>query len=215
MFAKPDYYVQTGSTTCTNATGSSGSDCVDQNTGYAWDHGDYAAEINTNYIGIVGPGVANLGLDGPAANAGPNSAGANSGQTTVVESDSTGTWTDETDIQPTLMYLTGLRDDYIPDGRVITEIMTKRFTANFTRLKSRRCRRATSNSTRASVSSGRRPWLPTRPRSRGRVPVTLGTSESWRSCACSKFCATNWRPRSKTISTPTSSMVAVSRTRTD
>ena len=125
MFAKPDYYVQRGSSTCTNITGPSASDCVDQNTGYAWDHGDYAAEINTNYVGFVGPGVANLGVDGPAANAGPNSAGANSGQTTVPGSDTTGTWTDETDIQPTLMYLTGLHDDYIPDGRVITELLSK------------------------------------------------------------------------------------------
>ena len=125
MFAKPDYYVQTGSKTCTNITGPSGSDCVQQDTAYAWNHGDYAAEINTNYIGLVGPGVANLGLDGSAANAGPNSAGANSGQVTVPGSGTTGTWTDETDIQPTLMYLTGLSDDYIPDGRVITEVLTK------------------------------------------------------------------------------------------
>jgi len=125
MFAKPDYYVQTGSATCTNITGPSGSDCVDQNTSFAWDHGDYAAEINTNYIGLVGPGVANLGLDGSAANAGPNSAGTYSGQTTVPDSGTTGTWTDETDIQPTLMYLTGLSDDYVPDGRVITEVLAK------------------------------------------------------------------------------------------
>ncbi len=125
MFAKPDYYVQTGSSTCTNITGPSYKDCVEQDTAYAWDHGDYAAEINTNYIGLVGPGVANLGLDGSPANAGPNSAGANSGQVTVPGSGTTGTWTDETDIQPTLMYLTGLSDDYIPDGRVITEVLNK------------------------------------------------------------------------------------------
>jgi hypothetical protein len=125
MFAKPDYFVQTGSSTCTNITGPSSKDCVNQNTGFAWDHGDYAAEINTNYIGLVGPGVANLGLDGSAANAGPNSAGANSGQVTVPDSGTTGTWTDETDIQPTLMFLTGLSDDYIPDGRVITQVLTK------------------------------------------------------------------------------------------
>jgi hypothetical protein len=36
----------------------------------------------------------------------------------------TGTWVDETDIRPTLMYLTGLKDDYIQDGRVISEILT-------------------------------------------------------------------------------------------
>ena len=32
-------------------------------------------------------------------------------------------WIDETDIQPTLMYLTGLHDDYVPDGRVISEVL--------------------------------------------------------------------------------------------
>ena len=31
---------------------------------------------------------------------------------------------DETDIRPTLMYLTGLKDDYEHDGRVVTEILT-------------------------------------------------------------------------------------------
>jgi len=41
----------------------------------------------------------------------------------VLESGTTGTWADETDIQPTMMYLTGLRDDYVPDGRVISEIL--------------------------------------------------------------------------------------------
>ena len=30
---------------------------------------------------------------------------------------------DETDIRPTLMYLTGLRDDYEHDGRVITQVL--------------------------------------------------------------------------------------------
>ena len=124
MFAKPDYYVQTGSPTCTNVTGPSSSDCVDQTTSFAWDHGDYAAEINTNWVGFVGPGVAKLGLDGSAANAGPSSSGPNSGNVTVPQSGTTGTWVDETDIRPTLMYLTGLRDDYIEDGRVITQILS-------------------------------------------------------------------------------------------
>jgi len=126
LFAKPDYYVSTGSSTCADVTGPSSSDCIDQNPGFAWDHGDYAAEINTNYLGLVGPGVANLGLDGSPANAGPNSAGPTSGQTTVPGSGTTGTWIDETDIRPTLMYLTGLKDDYTEDGRVITQVLSRR-----------------------------------------------------------------------------------------
>jgi hypothetical protein len=115
MFAKPDYFLSAGAPSC--------SPCVTQNTGFAWDHGDYAAEIDTNYLGLVGPGVKRLGVDGSAPDAGPNSAGANSGQTTVPGSGTTGTWVDETDIRPTLLYLTGLHDDYQSDGRVISEVL--------------------------------------------------------------------------------------------
>ena len=39
-------------------------------------------------------------------------------------SGTTGTWVDETDIRPTIMYLTGLKDDYEHDGRVITQVLT-------------------------------------------------------------------------------------------
>jgi hypothetical protein len=116
MFAKPDYYLYDGSATCSGS-------CVSQVTSYAYDHGDYAAEINTNYLGLAGPGVRHLGLDGPAASQGPSSAGADSGQVTVSEQHFPGPWVDETDIRPTLMYLTGLRDDYEHDGRVITQIL--------------------------------------------------------------------------------------------
>jgi hypothetical protein len=116
LFAKPDYFLSTGPATC--------NPCVTQNTGFAYNHGDYAAEINTNWLGIAGPGVAHRGLDGTAAGAGPNSAGPNSGQVTVPGSGTTGTWADETDIRPTLLYLAGLRDDYLHDGRVISEILS-------------------------------------------------------------------------------------------
>ncbi len=121
LFAKPDYYLYDGGTSCSGA-------CVVQDTGYAWDHGDYAAEINNNWAGFVGPGVADLGLDGSTPEQGPNSAGSNSGQETSVENNNPGTWIDETDIQPTMMYLTGLRDVYVPDGRVISQILA---TPNF------------------------------------------------------------------------------------
>jgi hypothetical protein len=122
-FANPDYYLAPGKTTCT-PTGIGG--CVTQDTDYAWDHGDYAAEVNSNYVGFVGPGVKNLGLDGPAANAGTTSSGPNSGLTEVYQDHFPGPWTDETDIRPTIMYLTGLRDDYEHDGRVITQILANR-----------------------------------------------------------------------------------------
>jgi len=117
MFAKPDYFLSTGAATCTTP-------CVSQFASFAYNHGDYAAEIDTNYLGLAGPGVKNLGLDGSAANAGPSSAGADSGQVTVPGSGTTGTWVDETDIRPTVMYLLGLKDDYEHDGRVITQVLT-------------------------------------------------------------------------------------------
>jgi hypothetical protein len=118
MFAKPDYFLSTGSATCSPS-------CITQNTGFAWDHGDYAAEIDTNWLGIAGPGVAHLGLDGSPADAGPSSAGPNSGQVTVPGSGTTGTWMDLTDVRPTLMYLTGLKDDYEHDGRVVTQLLAR------------------------------------------------------------------------------------------
>lgn len=120
LFAKPDYYLYDGGTTCNGA-------CVQQDTGYAWDHGDYAAEINNNWVAFVAPGVQNLGIDGSDPAQGPNSAGPNSGQETVPEQSATnpGPWVDETDIQPTMLYIAGLHDDYVPDGRVITQILDK------------------------------------------------------------------------------------------
>ena len=121
LFARPDYYLSTGPATC--SPGNTPTPCVNQSPAFAYDHGDYAAEINTNWVGFVGPGVKNLGLDGSAPADGPSSAGPNSGQVTVPGSGTTGTWVDETDIRPTILYLTGLRDDYVSDGRVITEIL--------------------------------------------------------------------------------------------
>jgi len=34
-----------------------------------------------------------------------------------------GPWTDETDIRPTILYLTGLQDGYVHDGRVISQVV--------------------------------------------------------------------------------------------
>ena len=117
LFAKPDYFLSTGSATCP-AVG-----CVSQETGFAYDHGDYAAEINTNFVGFAGPDVRHLGLDGSGPAEGPNSAGPDSGQTVVINSGTKGTWTDETDIEPTELYLLGLHGDYNRDGRVISQIL--------------------------------------------------------------------------------------------
>jgi hypothetical protein len=126
-FAKPDYYLSTGSPTCSDtATGidDNTADCVTQDDQFAYDHGDYAAEINSNYVGFAGPGVQRLGVDGWQPDQGPNSAGADSGQIVAADENNPGTWTDETDIRPTELYLLGLTDDYTQDGRVISEILS-------------------------------------------------------------------------------------------
>src|SRR5215469_7059591 len=118
LFAKPDYFLSAGSATCPAAG------CVTQNTGFAWDHGDYAAEINMTYLGLVGPGVKHLGVDGWGPAQGPNSAGPNSGQTVSADLANPGTWADHTDIEPTELFLTGLKADYTQDGTVITDVLT-------------------------------------------------------------------------------------------
>jgi hypothetical protein len=117
LFAKPDYYLSAGSATCPAAG------CVTQNPGFAWDHGDYAGEINMTYLGLAGPGVRHLGLNGWNSEQGPSSAGADSGQIPSVELANPGIWTDHTDIEPTELYLAGLTGDYVQDGTVISGVL--------------------------------------------------------------------------------------------
>jgi hypothetical protein len=108
-------------TTAANAS----TNCVSISNGFAWDHGYYAPEIDNTWLGIVGPGVANKGVDGRSAADGPNSAdGANSNPQLVTPNDDPGTWGDETDLRPTLLALAGLKDDYVGDGRVLVEDLT-------------------------------------------------------------------------------------------
>jgi hypothetical protein len=119
-FANPDYFLSAGAASCPAAG------CVTQNTGFAWDHGDYSAEINTDYVGFAGPGVKNLGVDGLAPAQGPSSAGPDSGLLTVVDTQraNPGPWTDTTDIRTTELHVLGLRDDYQSDGQVVSSILT-------------------------------------------------------------------------------------------
>jgi hypothetical protein len=106
----------------TDATG-----CTTISPGFAWNHGYYAPEVDTTWLGLVGPGVAHRGLDGPDAASGPNSSGQAAGAaTTVPQVSGVGTWADHTDIRPTLLALVGLNDDYTGDGRVLTEDLTIR-----------------------------------------------------------------------------------------
>ena len=92
LFANPDFWLSSGSSSC-------GSSCVSEPSGQdAWNHGDVAPSINTTWLGLAGPGVAKLGVDNSV-------------------------WSDHTDIQPTMMALLGLRDDYAPDGVVLGDVI--------------------------------------------------------------------------------------------
>ena len=71
--------------------------------GYAWNHGDSQSEIGNTWVGFVGPGVANNGVDST-------------------------TWTDHTNVRPTLLALTGLKDDYEEDGHVLIQALTSQAT---------------------------------------------------------------------------------------
>jgi len=89
LLGSPDYFFFTGAPNCN-------SPCVAEEPGFAWNHGDATAQIAQTWIGMVGPGVLNLGLDG-------------------------GVWSDHTDLRPTILELAGLQDDYSHQGRVIVE----------------------------------------------------------------------------------------------
>jgi hypothetical protein len=94
LFANPDDYLYAAGKTCATTYL-----CVQQEYGFAWNHGDVSPDINTTWLGLVGPGVQQLGVDN-------------------------GVWSDHTDVRPTLMALTGLTDDYAHDGRVLWEVLT-------------------------------------------------------------------------------------------
>src|SRR5580693_1918749 len=77
------------------------SSCVSEPSGQdAWNHGDVSPSINTTWLGLAGPGVAHLGVDSAI-------------------------WSDHTDIQPTMMALLGLHDDYTPDGVVLGDVISR------------------------------------------------------------------------------------------
>jgi hypothetical protein len=76
-----------------------GASCFTEPAGTdAWNHGTVGSQINTTWLGLAGPGVSRLGVDNAV-------------------------WSDHTNIQPTMMALLGLRDDYMPDGRVLAEVI--------------------------------------------------------------------------------------------
>ena len=120
VFPKGDYFFTGGaadSPACgaISPTNPPSQACATINSGFAYNHGYYGPEIDITWLGMVGPGVANRGLDGPPATATPD-------QTrTVADNSTAGTWSDHTDIRPTMLALVGLSDSYTDDGRVLTE----------------------------------------------------------------------------------------------
>ncbi len=89
MFADPNYFLFAGAQNCS-------APCVTINPQFAWNHGDVQSDITTTWLGMVGPGVDQTGIDST-------------------------TWSDHTDIRPTILTLVGLKDDYSHDGRVLVE----------------------------------------------------------------------------------------------
>ena len=89
MFADPNYLLLANAPDCT-------SPCVTENPGFAWNHGDVSPDINTTWLGLVGPSVRHAGVD-------------------------KSTWSDHTDIRPTILAQLGLKDDYAHAGRVLFE----------------------------------------------------------------------------------------------
>jgi hypothetical protein len=96
VFLKGDYFAfSSGTATCVEPNFT---DCVNIQSGFAWNHGGYQPEITTTWVGLVGPGIVTGGQDNT-------------------------TWTDAADVRPTLLSLVGLTDSYAQDGRVISEIV--------------------------------------------------------------------------------------------
>jgi hypothetical protein len=88
MFGNPDFFFQLSS--CSGGA----KECV--GPGFAWNHGDIQQEIGNTWVGMVGPGVEERGIDSK-------------------------TWTDHTNVRPTMLALLGLKDDYTEDGHVIVQ----------------------------------------------------------------------------------------------
>jgi len=108
MFGNPDYFFITSKgslpltpSTCPPPIVPPTSGCVVQGQSFAWDHGDVQRDIVRTWYGMVGPGVRATGRNDSV-------------------------FSDHTDLRPTVLRLTGLKDDYISDGRVLVERLDPR-----------------------------------------------------------------------------------------
>jgi hypothetical protein len=110
MFPVPDYFFAT--------TGPN----VSINPGFAYNHGYYSPNIDVTWSSFAGPGVAANGIDGPTPEQSNESHDPNS-TNTVPEASAQGTWAEEVDIRPTMLWLLGLSDDYATDGSVVSQVL--------------------------------------------------------------------------------------------
>ena len=136
LFPKPDYFFST-----------SGSP-VSIFSNFAYDHGYYSPNIDVTWVGLAGKGVAVNGVDGPEPDQGNQPSDPESTHT-VPQASQVGTWVEETDIRPTMLYLLGLKDDYQSDGHVITQAL-----AVACRVRSQRPRSSPPATTRSTRSVG-------------------------------------------------------------
>jgi hypothetical protein len=97
MFGNDNYFDETsGKSTGQGKDCAQPPACVSEETGFAWNHGDFQKQITRTWFGMAGPGVAQQGrFDG--------------------------VFSDHTDLRPTVLTLVGLKDDYVHDGRVLVE----------------------------------------------------------------------------------------------
>ncbi len=98
IFADDDFFI---SASTTPKTCSPIASCSVEESGFAWNHGDFQEQITHTWLGMVGPGVKAQGRFGEV-------------------------FSDHTDVRPTLIALTGLTDDYAHDGRVLFEALEHR-----------------------------------------------------------------------------------------
>jgi hypothetical protein len=121
VFPKPDYYFDNANPPCTNPP-TPQAPCVTVNSGFAWNHGYYSPDIAITWSSFVGPGIAKHGVDGPKPADSPAVKDPTGGGL-VPDFSKVGTWADEADVRPTMLSVVGLTDDYVMDGRVITQVL--------------------------------------------------------------------------------------------
>ncbi len=98
LFANPDYFLSASGSHATCTPTFNAASCFVEQSGFAWNHGDFQENITKTWLGMVGPGVLRQGEFGSV-------------------------FSDHTDIRPTILRLVGLADDYAHDGRVLFEAL--------------------------------------------------------------------------------------------